>query len=140
MKLISCTEFVKDQWSIDLNASQRDRIKNYANFLLLPLTLGMFIPTNEKGEVLEEPNKKYYQSLKDVDKAIWEYDRLLDEFHEAKQRVIFEGCELIKEHQYSWSIQHDNQNYIFHKNFTIEDLIDLNITITEKAINQFKLR
>ena len=34
-----------------------NKSKNYANFLKQPLTLGMFFPTDENGNVLHKPTK-----------------------------------------------------------------------------------
>ncbi|ENA1795701.1 hypothetical protein ABF176_002548 [Flavobacterium psychrophilum] len=65
MKLIPMTDFVLKKYSewvfddnIDLNSSARyiSSTQNYANFLKQPLTLGMFIPCDDDGNVLEEPS------------------------------------------------------------------------------------
>ena len=58
-KLISMVEFVKE---IDhrVNTGELkewkfvDCIRRYANFLNQPLTLGMFVPCDEDGNVLED--------------------------------------------------------------------------------------
>ena len=60
MKLILMTDFVfgqKERKDIDL-AQRFINSFNYANFLKQPLTLEMFIPCDENGDVLEkEPNE-----------------------------------------------------------------------------------
>lgn len=87
MKLISMTDFVLEQkYTTTLDISQVDfydkelnilsKIRNYARFLKKPLTLGMFVPCDEDGSVLEEPktfNEKYQL---------------------AKERVLFKNCKL----------------------------------------------
>lgn len=60
MKLISMTDFVILQ---NISLANKEikhnecglRILKYANFLKQPLILGMFVPCDENGNVLEEP-------------------------------------------------------------------------------------
>ena len=59
----------------------------HAKFLQQIPTLGMFVPCDEEGNVLEEPDSigvgnEFY------------YERALDQYQQAEQRVIFEGWEL----------------------------------------------
>jgi len=66
MKLISMTDFVlslsetstfdKDfvDWHYE-ESCKLDKIRNYANFLKTPITLGMFIPVDENGEIVNRP-------------------------------------------------------------------------------------
>ena len=46
---------IADEWS-EFMASKLDRIEDYANFLNQPVTLGMFVPCDEEGNTLREPN------------------------------------------------------------------------------------
>jgi hypothetical protein len=143
MKLISCTEFVLKK-SIELKFNDDCEfaylVRRYAKFLQLPLTLSMFIPCNENGEVLEEPTMEKISKMpltsEGWDSIFW---RLKKEYQQAQQNVIFEGCKFVKEYEYVWVIKHNGNTYTFLKDSTIEDLIDLNLTITENAINKFKL-
>ena len=143
MKLISLTTLVSilKETTPYLNNSHNafvfvNKTINYANFIQQPLTLGMFIPTNEKGEVLSNP-------FANDEDAGTEKELKQIEFNNALKRVIFEGC----------SVDYYNRIYcsgkcigeiikgkLFSQNKTIESLIPYNLTITEKAINQFKLR
>lgn len=139
MKLISCTEFVKEKsdyynsacWVDDFSVLNEtfNRIKNYAEFLKQPLTLSMLVPCNDKGDVLSNPVNSTLQSQKRI-----------EEWEQAKENVIFEGCELITEYENSWLIGYEDNAYSILKDFTIEDLIDLNLTITPTAINKYKLK
>lgn len=59
-----------------------DEIANYAKFLKRPLTIEMFAPCDEDGNVLEEPcsigvGNDFY------------YERALDQYEQAKERVLF---------------------------------------------------
>lgn len=65
-KLIPMTDFVIEYYSnegyADLQAL--GLMKNYANFLRKPLTLGMFVPVDAEGIVLKEP--KNYSTWKSL--------------------------------------------------------------------------
>lgn len=61
-KLISMTEFVKKEYDkIPEIPTQKEAVKfaitvnNYAKFLSQPLTLSVFVPCDDEGNVLEEP-------------------------------------------------------------------------------------
>lgn len=71
-KLISMTDFV-------LECDTLEKAQNYAKFLKQPLTLGMFVPCDESGEVLIESFSKKYK--------------------EAKERVLFKGFKLEYQNQ-----------------------------------------
>ena len=140
MKLISCTEFVIEQsdyynsacWVDDFSVLNEtfNRIENYAKFLQQPLTLSMLVPCNDKGDVLEEPDRSTHTNEE------------CEEFKKAKENVIFEGFE------------YNKNGYVYHKdncyncrfdeesieNGTIEDLVKYNLTITPNAINKYKLK
>ena len=73
-KLISMTDFVL----LDKHAgSPINMNKQYAHFLKQPLKLGMFVPCDEKGNILEDPG------------LIPSYK--LEIYRKAKDRVLFEG-------------------------------------------------
>lgn len=150
-KLISMTNFVentklevskvKETDSKVLYASYLSDIFNYADFLKQPLTLGMFVPCDEKGNIINEPyndgiNDQYYNSA-------------IDAYNEAKSRVLFEGFEFeSKEHLEDFSILKNDKisfNYddkyktfeigrFYFKN--IEDLIEENLVCTRPITNK----
>ena len=127
MKLISMTDYVLEQYKI--NQCDEDYIFNvlkYANFLKQPVTLGMFVPCDENGNVLEEP-KFYFHH---------EYKVALEKYQKAKEKVLFngfkikDGLSISDEH----SIFHPFWNYegvwkISKGIKTIEDLIPYNINL-----------
>lgn len=99
---------------------------NYAKFLNTELSLGLFIPTDEEGNVLSEPNQEYYEG---------EYERWQDdlvEYDKALDRVIFEG---------NWSkwgtaaVLNEKGGKIVLRDKTIQDLVPLGLTLN-KDINE----
>lgn len=95
-KLISMTDFVlqfdkpagyyEDQ--SDFLEKQVDFMglcMNYAEFLKTPLNLGMFVPCDEEGEVLTEPDEDNYAFYTHKNLSVQE------EWQQAKDRVLFEG-------------------------------------------------
>lgn len=132
------TDFVLEQVKLlktqENNILQfRNNITNYANFLKQPLILGMFIPTDENGNVLEEPDLSLYEDYENRN----EYDKQYQQYQQAKYRVIFEGFELINDELINngilfWVGKFDG-------NETIENCIASNLTITETAVKKYGL-
>ena len=140
MKLISMTDFVITQWSIDLTKTQRERVSNYANFLKQPLKLERFIPCDDEGDVLEVPTNYEMRLLN----MMTEYNDEVYTYYQAKEKVLFEGIEFrtnggvnfltIKEDTFAF---HDFN--IKFKNLTVEFLVQYNLQLTESAIKQIGL-
>ena len=143
--LIPMTDFVlKQNYTTTLDMSQRDfydkelsifeKIRRYANFLKKPLKLGYFIPCDENDVPLEEPI--FHEPNNESE--IGNYQLLRDEFEEAKQRVLFEGFELLEE-EYNdcWTFLNviENTKICIHKNQNLEYLsrTNYNLTLTETA-------
>jgi hypothetical protein len=154
-KLISMTDYVinksHEYFTLvnDNEPTYQDYVKvviNYARFLKQPLTLGMFIPCDLDGNVLNEPTpfKKGGGKLSEQ-----EFEIAIKHYQEAKERVLFEGVEIRdeifihdKKHYYlvvsnkkiAWNF---NDKWVFYEeNNTIEDLIAYNLTLTTKALNK----
>ena len=100
-RLKSMTDFVLEQIK-NFNAVVYDdletasinlieRIENYANFQKQPLKLEMFVPSDEDGNVLEEPKieEEYVDEHTTQIFAQYQYD--LDK---AKEKVLFEGFKI----------------------------------------------
>ena len=151
-KLIDMTSFVLEQeqnkiefipetddyakyWGV-FSLMKLDRITNYANFLQRPLTLSMFVPTDEHVNPLS-PN---------IDAE--------EDFFKARDKVLFEGF-LIERgaFQYNNNIEYlsndkmkqevaykiDYIDNVFQFEFdTIEDLIPYNLGLTENALKLIK--
>lgn len=140
------TDFVLQQDITDIK--QRNSIVNYANFLKQPLKLEMFIVCDEDGNVFEEPINNFNLEIEDSNKWI--------EYNNAKEKVLFEGFEVIgidKDvvqlelhgnnlwidfHKDSSIILTDNYDIEFHVKI-IEDLIEYNLQLTENALKQIGL-
>lgn len=74
--------FVKEDFS-DGRLGKYNVVYQYANFLKQPLTLGMFVPCDEDGNVLEIPTG---WGNTNVDREMTEEDYF---YQKAKERVLF---------------------------------------------------
>lgn len=139
MKLISMVDFNTEQielfdtieildWRIFLK-----RIRNYTEFLKQPLTLGMFVPCDKEGNVLEKP--RAYSNFTSYNKGVLKENhpkvyKECEQYQEAKERVLFEGIS---------KSEFDNAE---HQKFkTVEDLLNFSfgLTLTDSAIKQIGL-
>jgi hypothetical protein len=163
-KLISMGDFVLEQDKLILKLSpsrssvtqcneftalKLDRITNYANFLKQPLTLSMFVPCDEDGNILEFPEYEKYGE-KEQDK----YNIDMKVYLESKDRVLFEGFYVnhpnIENDDWTPSICYANILHVFWKYdfekewklskglFTIQDLCKYNLPLTETALKNYK--
>lgn len=157
MKLISMTDFVlgysqnsKTGYEAGYNALVGLRIfKNYAQFLKQPLTLGMFVPCDEDGNVLDSPRNANKDSLA--------YDWLHEQYRykeaiyqQAKERVLFERFSVkrfIDKDNPCYVVSNGENEVTFHIGLytfskgvdfakTIEDLTHIQPTLTQTAIKQ----
>ena len=123
MKLISDTTFGLECKAKEKEFARRidyldwyERVRNnFSNFLKQPLTLGMFVPCDENGNVLEEPL------------LLPSYE--LDKYRKAKEKVIFDGFDIIHNDKVRITIECNHFQLDFNKplnhfeNYkTIEDL------------------
>ena len=92
-------------------------IRDYTLFITQPFTLSMFIPTDDKGNVLKEPKhyKVEYEN-KDYVKKHYEYQKALD-------NVIFKGWELFAKQDANVLTNKNNDILILDNYDTIEDLL-----------------
>ena len=144
MKLIKMTDFVLQNYEKNDNYQNiADECLLYANFLKQPLTLGMFIPCDENGNVLEDP--EFHEP--NNENEIGDYDELRYQYQEAKSKVIFEGFVFTESQKFSvnnrvelsvspYGLKNERlqltklQNGSYHtwfQLFTIEDLIQCNL-------------
>ena len=150
-KLISMVDFVSEQKETStFDTSQLewyesevcilDKIRNYANFIKQPLTLGMFVPCDLDGNVFEETEPIHTYGL---DPADYEYndDEVL-EYQQAKERVLFDGFYFDRETKFAYILKQE-KCFIFilskrHKN-DIESIINKDLQLTPTAIKQLGL-
>lgn len=149
MKLISMTEFVLERCLKDISeytvvdafkdgAKVMNEIFSYAKFLNQPLTLVMFVPCDEDGNVLEEPNG-FDLWISGIVSDSNEFDK----YQQAKNKVLFENYTARKIEDYYLVLCPDGSNVwvSWNKSKKIESLINekTNVTLTPNAIKQLKL-
>lgn len=92
-------DFVLERNSQGLRKHNIKQVRGYAKFLKQPLELGMFVPCDEDGNMLKEPEnfESEYQKIildeqKSASKSEQEKWKKLKQYQKAKERVLFEGC------------------------------------------------
>ncbi len=125
------------------------KVMNYAQFLKQPLTLGMFVPCDENGNALPEPQMRPEKNSFDEEDMDYDVQELY-EYIEAKKRVLFKGAEILEEKDGNetnyylilsgMSILNKIQGYNWETSpgfERVETLLDFdNIELTESAIKQ----
>jgi len=162
-KLVSMTEFVlqlgetstfdmdKGDWFYK-ETEKLDEIRAYAKFLKTPLTLGMFVPCDEDGNVLEEPLQEHYSDCTEEQNAKdWLYN--IEKYQLAKDKVLFEWF-FVHEGKDTMpsdvkSVTNGILNVFWFNNIekwylsrgisSIENLVTYNLTLTETAIKTLNL-
>ena len=164
IKLQSMTDFVLERedtstfdtsqidW-YDLEQVKLDEIRNYARFLKQPLQLGFFVPCDEDGNLWEFPptNEEWEWAQKDSADAEQSYKMKQFYYEKAKERILFKGFHSIGENEIellnsdNW-MSFSQKTIIFTDEFgheievyRIEDLIELNLELTDSAIKQIGL-
>jgi len=130
--LISMTAFNNQQRVRTIeNHELLNNILNYNNFIIRNLELGLFIPTDKEGNVLEKPTHydEWLSTLKGG--FVHDYDiSFYSQYQEALDRVVFEGVK-VSDGFGTWWIVINGQAKIDIKGKTIEDLTDLGLKIKE---------
>lgn len=124
MKLIPLSEYVELQLITKQSTSEfKEAIKNYAIFLMQPLTLGMFVPVDDEDEVLKDISDD-----EDDDFGLCSVIRR-QKIAIAKNNVLFEGFSQTSE-------QIEFAKYICNvsSQSTVEDLINYGFTLTPSAL------
>ena len=81
-----------DQFTYEHNGQKLRLIEKYANFLKQPLTLGMFVPCDADGNVLEEPEHFFAWCQSDhYFNASESATHQCSEFKKAQSKVLFNG-------------------------------------------------
>lgn len=135
-KLRSMVDFVLVEYSIydKFYYDKLISIKKYAEFLKRPLELWMFVPCDEKGNVLKEPNENDC-NLGDIHSGVLHQKQ--EEYKKAFSKVLFEGFKYDDVDDVVYYYNSDGgycQIDITEKEFIIEDLIDNNLTLTNNAL------
>ena len=136
--LQSMTDFVLERfkfWQNDDNPDCQSSARYilgtnaYAKFLIQPLQLGMFVPCDENGNVLDPSD-----AFRSCEKGFV--------YSKAKERVLFKGFEHYLFMQAN-NVKHNKSRKCFsfpnYNGVIIEDLISLEVELTESAIKQIGL-
>lgn len=126
MKLISMTDFVleqgekikKEKYGIESYYNTMQVSINYANFLKQPLKLEMFVPCDEDGDILDEP-EDYELRLPNM---MTEYNDEVYRYKQAKSKVLFEGFKI-------------NGNYIYYGHFMVCLISEIELYTVESLLN-----
>lgn len=137
-KTPKATNFSSFTTIVNYEKEMYSKIISYANFLKQSLTLGMFIPTDENGNVLELPTPQ--SSFSTIN-----YELRTMDYQQVKSKVIFEGFEVKEQDEETTFISNgiikiyfSNNEIEFETNDyngyleTIKDLIPYNLTLTDK--------
>lgn len=134
IKLISMTDFVLEQTKINQFRDDCEfayPVRKYANFLKQPLELWMFVPCDENGNVLEEPDANYYMMV--TENEVLKYQQ-------AKERCLFEGFECQKQGgEYLVKFGNEPVWVNWNNSKTIENLSRLKPQLTQTAIKKLGL-
>lgn len=143
MKLIPMTDFVLEQ-VVKMESKEITylRIFNYAKFLKQPLTLGMFVPCDENGNILENPFKENGRPARGI----------YEKYQKAKEKVLFKGfyyqSNFSQKQNELYEYVRNEHPHVFSferiKNGTVESLLtgykkEFLIELTESAIKQIGL-
>ena len=91
--LIPMTDFVNNVGNMENYPSHENALSwiyNYTTFLKQPLKLEMFVPCDDEGNILEEP-EDYEQRLPNM---MTEYNDEIYRYKQAKEKVLFEGFKI----------------------------------------------
>lgn len=113
-----------------------EKIINYAKFLRQPLTLGLFVPVDEEGNVIDNENR--YPALQEALNL-----KLDEDYAKARENVLFEGVK-IKHRENYFNLEDEDGTWIrVIKNNTslkVEDLLKMSsVELTPSALKQIGL-
>ena len=100
MKLIPLSDFVLERVDKISALDLANQVVAYTKFLKQPLTLGMFVPVDEEGNIMKDP--EFYEHYKNSGFPLTGNDITqkqsdkAKEFFKAKEKVLFEGFEIGK--------------------------------------------
>jgi len=116
--LISMVDFVLEKNKAEeVTRQSYIECSKYAIFLKQPLKLGMFVPCDLDGNVLEDANRSTHTDIECL------------EYQQAKERCLFEG---FTQAEVSYILSCSD-------NKTVEDIVDYNPKLTATALKQIGL-
>jgi hypothetical protein len=142
MKLIKMTDYISQKRDIiDEEMSNEDRLTilqcifDYSKFLKTPLKLDMFIPCDEKMNILKKPkNKSNLGSGKTDSVELLKYENKLRDYSFALSKVLFKDFHLHKDDEDNFKKCVATPGFVlpFEVLYTmkIEDIVDNDIKLT----------
>lgn len=120
---------------------------NHDLFITKSLNLGMFVPCDENGNVLED-NKDMAKSIIDGDNSKeWALNKI--KYEKAEVKVLFKGFELENKSKFTTWVEKKGIDIVFTNRgkvnlndndvVIIEDLVKYNLELTDNAIKQINL-
>ena len=116
--LVSSLEFKKKLKNVSDSEYRRLR-EAYDDFLEQPLKLEMFVPCDEDGDILDEP-EDYELRLTNM---MTEYNDEVYRYKQAKEKVLFEGFESYEDYECAKYEDVYIDEEVCDGKFTVEDLI-----------------
>lgn len=150
MKLIKMTDYISQKRDImDKQMSNEDRLTilqcifDYSKFLKTPLNLGMFIPCDEKMNILKKPkNKSNLGSEKTDAVKLLKYENKLRDYNHALSKVLFKDFYLSRDDEDNFKKCVAIPGFVlpFEVLYTmkVEDIVDNDIELTISGINAIK--
>ena len=144
MKLIKMTDFVLSfgTESNRYNYEQAyDLISSYAMFLKTNLNLGMFIPCDEKMNILKEPNHHRRFTSKDYlnenPKMSEKWIEECKKYKKAESKILFKDFEFFIDHDFEKYVKTEGFFLSIESLYTmkVEDIVDNDIELTRFGIN-----
>lgn len=150
MKLIKMTDYISQKRDImDREMSNQDRltilesILHYSNFLKTPLNLGMFIPCDEKFNILKQPNhyRRYVSKdyLTENPKMSEKWVEKCEEYKKAESKILFKDFYLFIDKEDNFEKYVANEGFVLSieslYTMKVEDIADNNIELTRFCIN-----
>ena len=125
--LVPMTDFVLEQLNEQNSRTKPMRevfnsLEKYATFLRQPLKLEMFVPCDEKGNVLEEPQMRPVKISFDEEDMDYDAQELYD-YIKAKEKVLFEGFKPYEDYECAKYEDVYVDEEVCDGKFTIEELI-----------------
>ena len=143
MKLIKMTDYISQKRDImDEEMSNKDRLTilesifDYSIFLKTSLNLGMFIPCDEKLNILKQPNhyRRFISGdyLNENPKMSEKWLEKCEEYKKAESKIIFKDFEFFIEHDGEKCVAIEGFVLPFEVLYTmkIEDIVDNDIELT----------
>lgn len=143
--LLSMTDFIDKYLHTGDAVLQIRTLGRYKDFLKQPLKLEMFVPCDNDGNILEEP--QMIEKRLGFDEVEMDYDYAeLELYKKAKEKVLFKGFTAKEMDGKFWYVYDNNGEFFYSFPLInsdlyrkVEDLIQLDLELTESALNQLGL-